>query len=57
MEHFMSCQAYESCSQENSWKNILDNHPEQQVAIAKVARKRMKYRQKLLEIEAAGLTL
>ena len=57
MEHFMICQAYESCPQEFNWKNILDNHPEQQVAIVKVARKRMKYRQKLLEIEVAGLTL
>ena len=29
----MSCQAYESCPQENSLKKILDNHPEKQVAI------------------------
>ena len=57
MEHFMSCQAYESFPQEKSWKNILDNHPEQQVTIVEVARKQMKYRQKFLEIEAAGLTL
>ena len=44
MEHFMSCQEYERCPQENNWKNFLDNNPYQQVAIAKVARKRMKYR-------------
>ena len=57
MEHFLLCQAYENCPQENNWKIILEDHPEKQVSIAKVAQKRMKYRQKLLEIEAAGLTL
>ena len=41
----------------NNWKMILEDHPDQQVSIAKVAQKRMKYRQKLLEIDVAGLTL
>ena len=33
MDHFMIDQAYESCPQEYNWKNILDAHPEQKVAI------------------------
>ena len=57
MEHFLLCQAYENCPQETNWKIILEDYPDQQVSIAKVAQKRMKYRQKLLEIEVAGLTL
>jgi hypothetical protein len=57
MDHFLKCQAYENCPQEKNWKIILEDHPEQQVSIAKVAQKRMKYRLKLLEIEEAGLTL
>ena len=56
MNHFLLCQAFESCPEEINWKIILEDHPDQQVSLEKVAQKIIKYRQKLLKIEAAGLT-
>ena len=55
IEHFLICEAYENCAQERNWKEILENNPDQQFYIGKIAQKRMKHRQKLPENKAAGL--
>ena len=49
IEHFLICEAYENCAQESKWKDILETNPYQQFYIGKIAQKRMKHRQKLLE--------
>ena len=56
IEHFLCCRAYENCAQESKWKDILENNPDRQFEIAKIAQKRLKIRQRLLENEVAGLT-
>ena len=56
IEHFLYCRAYENCAQESKWKDILENYPDIQFEIAKIAQKRLKIRQRLLENEVAGLT-
>ena len=39
IEHFLCCRAYENCAQESKWKDILENNPDRQFEIAKIAQK------------------
>ena len=37
IEHFLICEAYENCAQERNWRDILENNPDQQFYIGKIA--------------------
>ena len=52
---FWAVKHMETVHKKKNWKDILENNPEWQFDIEKIAQKRMKHRQRLLENEAAGL--
>ena len=54
MEHFCTCSAYKTETEEQ-WKDILIDNPERQFEIAKIVEKGLKIRQSTLDKEEDGL--